>query len=224
MHKSCLVMGAAALAAAFSAGAASAEEGRFALGAGVGTAGLEGQAAVRLSDRMALRASGNVLDLDRSQSYDGVDYDAQLDASTLAGFVDVRPFANAFTLSGGAYLGSREASLAATPTSPVEIGDMTFTPAEIGSLVGGVDLGDVAPYLGAGFDNTFTRGGRLGFRLSAGVALGSDPDVSLDSVGGTLSGDPTLQNELAKEEANVSDDARILKYYPVVSAGLFVTF
>jgi hypothetical protein len=201
-----------------------AQEGRFAAGVGVGTTGFEAQVAMGLSDRLSLRASGNFLNLDRSEEFDGVDYDAGLDANTLAGFVDLRPFANAFTLTGGAYFGSREASLTGTPTQNVDIGDMTFTPAQVGSLVGDIDLGDFAPFVGLGFDNTFTGRSPLGFRLNLGVAFGDDPDVALNSVGGVLSADPTLQAELRKEEANISDDADVLKYYPVISAGLTLRF
>ncbi|MGD2131395.1 MAG: hypothetical protein PVI23_01295 [Maricaulaceae bacterium] len=211
----CLVTAAAAV---FFTPAASAQD--FAAGIGVGTAGLEAQAAFSVNDRLSLRASGNYLDVDRSENFDDVDYDAVLEASTVAGFVDLRPFANAFTLTGGAYLGSREASLTGTPTTPVEIGGTTFTPTEVGSLVGGIDLGEFAPFVGLGFDNTFTRSSPWGLRLNAGVAVGQEPDVTLQSVGGTLTGDPTLNAELAAEAENISDDADVLRYYPVVSAGV----
>jgi hypothetical protein len=219
--RSQLLAAAATLAVASQAGA---QDSRFAVGLGAGTTGLEAQAAIGLSDSLSLRGSANFLDYDYEGDFDGVNYDTTLEASTAAAFVDLRPFANALTLTGGAYLGSREVSLAATPTAAVDIGGISFDPGDVGRLEGEMDLGELAPYAGVGFDNTFTGRGRVGLRLSAGIAFGEEPEVSLSSVGGALSGDPALQQALRDEEEAISDDAELLRYYPVASAGLFVKF
>lgn len=214
----------AAATAVIAPAAASAQDSRFAVGVGVGTTGFEGQIGVGLSDRFSIRGAGNFLEFDIDREFDDIEFAAVYEGSTLAGLFDVRPFANAFTLTGGAYFGSREAAITATPTQDVEIGDQTYTPAEVGSLVGTLELGDTAPYLGFGFDNTFTGEGRLGFRLGLGVSFGEEPVVNLASVGGTLSSDPSFQAELQQEEDNISEDADLLRYYPVISTGFFIKF
>ncbi len=91
-------------------------------------------------------------------------------------------------------------------------------------LVGDMDLGDVAPYLGLGLDNTFTGRSRLGLRIGVGVLLGGEPEVTLASIGGALSSDPALQDALRAEQDMIADDSDLLRYYPVLSAGLFVKF
>lgn len=88
---------------------------RVAIGAGIGTAGAEAQAAVRVNHRLAVRGGLNILEVGRTQRFDDITYDANASATTGSAFLDVRPFANAFTLTAGGYFGSRQVALQATP-------------------------------------------------------------------------------------------------------------
>ena len=115
----------------------------------------------------------------------------------------MHPFRNSFFVSGGAYFGERGVDLDATPTRDVRIGGVTFTPAQVGRLDGRIDLEDTAPFAGIGFDNTFTRGGRLGFRFTAGAVFGDAPVVNLQASGGTFSDNPIFQERLRQEEAEI---------------------
>lgn len=216
---------AAVLAAALPAASALAQEdGRFAVGAQVGTPGVGVQAQFALSPVVVLRGSYDVLQWDRDQSYKGIDYDAKIDFKSPGAFVDVHPFRNGFLISGGAYFGDRKVDLDATPTSNVNIGGATFTPAQVGNLTGRIDLESTAPFVGFGYDNTFTRGGRIGFRMLAGAAFGDEPQVELDSRGGTLSNDPTFRARLDEEEQEIQAQADNYKVLPVIQAGLNFRF
>jgi hypothetical protein len=125
-------------------------------------------------------------------------------------------------VSAGAYFGDRNLNLDATPTGPTRIGGQIYTPAQIGSLTGKVELESTAPFLGLGFDNTFPRGGHIGFRLVAGAAFGSEPRVDLNVSGGTLSNNPTFQARVA--EADIQSDVDIYKVLPGIQAGLNYRF
>ena len=110
--------------------------------------------------------------------------------------------------------------MSAQPTSPVSIGNQSFTPAQIGRLQGEADLGDRAVSIGTGWDSTFSRVHGLGWRVAAGVAVGASPDIHMNSIGGTLSSDPTLQSQLRIEEGRIEDEAQDFRFYPVVQVGL----
>jgi hypothetical protein len=198
---------------------AMAESGKVAVGLGVGTTGLEGHVAVKIFDELALRGTATYMTYSHEGALDDISYDGELDFSAFGAFADFHPFGDGFTITAGAYFGSRSVGISAMPSAIVTIGDVTYTPAEVGKLSGSLEMGDFAPYVGIGYDSTFESEGRLGFRIAAGVAFG-DPQVDLTSTGGTLSANPAFLAELQKEEDRAQDDAGYAELYPVVSIGL----
>ncbi|CAN5395602.1 hypothetical protein BH10PSE2_BH10PSE2_12960 [soil metagenome] len=196
----------------------------LAIGVNVGTTGGGAAIEARVGPLFVLRGGIETLGVDLNRSYGGVDYTGRFDFNTVSGFLDLHPLANAFFVSGGAYVGDRSVDLDATPSAPVTIGGQSFTPAQVGTLSGQIKLKQAAPFLGLGYDNTFTGLGRWGFRATAGVAWSQDPKVSLDSTGGTLSNDPTFRARLAEEERNIQSDAEDYGLFPVLQAGLNYRF
>ena len=77
---------------------------------------------------------------------------------------------------------------------------------------------------GFGFDTTFTGSGHWGFHILAGAAVFGSGDVTLDAVGGTLSNDPVLQAELAREIQEIEDEIEDYELWPVVQVGLSYRF
>jgi hypothetical protein len=211
-------------AALLAAGAADAQTSRFAVGVQGGTPGLGGTVSFMVNDYITLRGSYDRLSLDRDDTYDGIDYSGEADFSSPGAFVDVHPFRNAFFVSGGAYFGDRTVDIASTPNEPVSIGGVTFTPEQVGTLRGSLDLASTAPFVGVGFDNTFTSGGHWGWRVLVGAAFGDEPEVDLDASGGTISDTPQFQAQLALEEADIQDDADNYDILPVVQVGLNYRF
>ena len=212
-----------ALAAfALSAGAASAQN--VAVGANVGTTGVGFEAQLKMGPVFVLRANVEQLDHDIDESYDGIDYSGAFAFDTVGGFVDMHPFGNAFLISGGAYLGDRDISLGATPTVPVEIGGTIYSPSQVGTLSGTIKLQDVAPFVGIGWDDTFTRQGPWGFRAIAGVAFSDTPEVALASTGGSLSNNATFRDRLDDEAREIEKDVEGYGLFPVVQLGLNYRF
>lgn len=217
---------AAACACALATPAFAQTDSRPAVAVGVtaGTTGVGAEAQFALGPIFVLRAAVDTLGYDLDERYDDIDYSGRFDFDTLGAFVDLHPLANGFFVSGGAYMGQRNIGLNATPTAPVNIGGQTFTPAQVGVLSGEIKLQDVAPFAGIGFDNTFTRRSRWGFRALAGVAWSDKPEVGLDSTGGTLSNDPAFRARLADERASIQSDVEDYGYYPIVQLGLNYKF
>lgn len=173
---------------------------------------------------------------------DGIDYDGELKISGASLMLDVKPFAGGFRISAGLFTGTPEFELKASGRNEYEIGDTTYD----GNLRldGGIDLGSTAPYLGIGWGGT-TNGTGFGVSFDLGVMFTGSPDVSMVAsglaceVGGNpacdptdenspgvinASADPTFQAELDKEIANIEDDAKDFKVWPVLMFGLHYRF
>lgn len=213
------LLGASAILATLSLPAAAAQE--VGVDIGIGTTGISGNVQYKAFDMLVLRGGYNYLEHEMDdEEFDDITYETEVDFSTFGAFVDLHPFQNGFLLSGGVYQGDKDVSLVATPTTSVEIGDLTFTPDQVGSLVGSLALESTAPYVGLGWDSTLYSNSVIQFHIRAGVMQSGTPEVDLFSVGGTLSDDTLFQDELAKEIQEIEDDAEDFEYYPVINLGL----
>ena len=222
---------AAALAATCAAGSAAAQtrESRFALGANVGTTGLGIEAQFKVNPKVTLRGGFDSLQFDEEVEGDDILYDGELDFSTGGAFLDFHPTGGAFFLSAGAYFGDRQVNVSGTPApgSTVEIGDDTFTAAQVGTLEGSMDFGGTAPFVGLGWNNTFTTDRRWGFKFLVGAAFGDDPDAELARVGGSPlspADQARLDAELDAEEMEIEEETDGFTVFPVVQLGLSFKF
>ncbi|MEE9348155.1 MAG: hypothetical protein V3U82_08165 [Robiginitomaculum sp.] len=198
--------------------------GDFGLGLSVGTSGVSAEVKTNMSDKLVLRGAYNYFDLDVDEVYDGIAYTGKFDMSTFGGFADFHPMGNGFLLSGGAYLGDKGLTLNSAPTGNVTIGDINYTPAQVGTLKSTVELASLAPYAGLGFDNFGMTDGAFSVNLRLGVMMTGTPEVDLQSAGGLLSGNPLLEAEIAREEANIADEIDKYKFFPVISIGTAYAF
>ncbi len=193
--------------------------------AGIGTTGIGVNASAKLLPWVAVRGGYNYLQFELDEmEYDGIEYDTEIDFSTFGGFVDIHPFRNGFTLTGGVYQGNKEVMLDATPDEPVEIGNLTFTPEQVGTLIGTVALEDTAPYLGIGWDGALYSESMINFWVRAGVMFTGSPEIALDASGGILTDDPVLQAEIQREVENLEEEVDDYEYYPVINLGVAFRF
>lgn len=210
----------AALAALALPAAAMAQSSPVAVGGNLGTPGIGVSAQVLTTDTIVLRGDLDWMKWGYDRDYDGVDYEGTFRSLTGGVFADWHPGGNAFFVSGGAYLGKRKLDLDATPAAATDIGGTVYTPAQIGRLKGTAKLSKVQPFLGLGVDNTWVGDRAWGFRALAGVAFSKKPDVNLTATGGLLANDATFLARVAQEEANIRDDAKNVRYFPVLQVGL----
>lgn len=210
----------AAVAALALPAAAMAQTSPIAVGANIGTPGVGGSVQVLATDTVVLRGEFDWLKFDRDEDYSDIEYSGKLQSTTAGIFADWHPGGGTFLVSGGAYIGTRKIDFDATPTTNVNIGGSPFTPAEVGRLDGRATMSKFQPFLGLGYDNTWVGDRAWGLRVMAGVSFSGKPDVDLTATGGTLAADPTFQQRLQDESADIREDAEKFRYYPVLQIGL----
>lgn len=203
-----------------SCGAGCADSGGLAISGKTGTLGLGGELTTGIAPNVNARAGLNTLDFDFDGEIEDIEYDIGLDFSSFSALVDWYIFDSSFRISGGIVSLNHELALDATPNENVDIGDREYTPAEIGTLSGSVEIDDVAPYIGIGWGNTLGRNKRWGFYTDLGVAFAGSLDVKLSATGAGAD----LAANLAKEEDEIQDELDAFKFYPVLSMGLFFRF
>jgi hypothetical protein len=203
------------------ASAIPAQAGDFSLGGTASTLGLGVEAGYAFNDRFGVRLGGYAFSIDDDGEESGIEYDGELDLSNLGAFVDWQPFAGAFRVSGGWFAtdNTLDAVGKPGPGGTYDIGGITFTEAEVGTLGGTGDLGSSAPFLGAGWVWGKAEGG-LAWSLDLGILFQDSPDIELTSTGGTLSDEPALQAAMEQEEAELEDDVDKYDLYPVASFGV----
>ncbi|MEM9286160.1 MAG: hypothetical protein AAGA39_09770 [Pseudomonadota bacterium] len=192
--------------------------------ASIGSNGANVNIQLQLNPFISVRGGYSYLEFELTNvEWDDIKYDVELDFSQPAAFVDLHPFMNGFTVTGGYVLGDRTLDFTSTPTQPVEIGGVFFTPEQVGELVGtGTFPGD-GMYAGIGWDTT-TRGVMpISFVVRLGVIVTDPPEIDLRSEGGLGDVDPNirafLDQQLFIEARQIEDDLEDLRYYPVLSFG-----
>lgn len=186
------------------------------------TLGLGFEGVYTLGDRWAVRGGINAYGYEFDDDVDGIAYDGDLDLANVTLGVDFRPGGGKFRLTAGIVYNDNEITAAADPNATYTIGSTTYTQAEVGVLAADVTFDQVAPYVGIGYDISFGGDWRLSFDL--GAAFQGDPEPSITSTGGLLSGAPQFQADLEAEEQNFRDDLDGFDVYPVVGIALSLTF
>jgi hypothetical protein len=184
------------------------------------TLGIGAEVSYRASHTVGLRAGGNWLRFTRDGTVDDIDYEITPKLTNATALLDLFPFGGAFHLTGGLMLNDNEGRLDAVLNQPTQIGGTTYTPQQVGSLVGTVRFDDIAPYAGLGFAGS----GAVSFLFDLGVAFSGRPRASL--IGNTnLTGidkaifDANVALEQMELQAEI-DDREYLKYHPVISIGI----
>lgn len=189
----------------------------FGVAVRAGTLGLGGEAALGFGSRVAVRAGVGYLPLEFGATLDDIDVTLEVPRMLYHAGIDL--YLNSVVRIGGGFLVKPDGiELSATPTAPQDIGGESFTPEEIGTLRGGLETADRAPYALIGFGRHVSS--RAGLTLDLGVAFLRDTRVTLDSEGGTLSDDPAFRERLDTEARNFEEDLpRYLELWPMVSLG-----
>jgi hypothetical protein len=194
-----------------------------------GTLGAGAELNVGLTEKLNLRLGYSFFDYDDKIDDTDVRYDAELKLRNPSALFDWHVFGSGFRLSFGAVGASTEVEVVGEPTGGVyEIGDETFTAAEVGSLRGKIEMGnDIAPYIGIGWGNTVDRAGRVTLLFDLGAVYTGSPKVSLTAQCGaaiTQQRCNLLQQEVQREADDLADESDSYKWWPVVSLGLAVRF
>lgn len=202
--------------------APSSVSGQLGVAARASTIGIGAEAAVELSERLVLRGGMGLTAFDVSTSFDSIAVDLEMPDSWYNLGLDLY-LNSALRVGAGILFKSDDPTATARLEGPVDVGERTFTPEEIGTLTGVLDSNDRAPYLLIGFGKHTAQG--LGLTLDVGAAFTGDPDVTLDAEGGTFSDEAELQSSLDQEAQDFEDDMKTyLRIWPILSLGVRLGF
>ncbi len=190
---------------------------------GVSSLGLQLGVAQSLTDQLSIKLAYSGASYDADGETDGVDYEYDLDLSSVSLLLDWHVFDNGFRVTAGALANGNEISAESKISgATIEVGDTVFTADQVGRLEGDIEFDSLAPYLGIGWGRALGEGFSVMFDL--GVAFQGEPEVDLRSVGGTFSNNPILIAEVEREEQELQDDAEDFDLYPVISLGFSYRF
>ncbi len=191
------------------------------LGVKAGTLGLGAEAIWRPLPWFDLRGGINRFDYDEQGSQSGINYDATLELSSLYATANFRVAMTPLRFTAGLFANNNELKLISLDAPSFDIGDTTYTAAEVGTLRSRTSFDSTSPYAGIGFD--FGLFGKVGLNLDVGVLLQGDPRVSL-TADGLLAEDPSFMDSLEIERSELEEDLDKFKAYPVISLALNFKF
>jgi hypothetical protein len=183
-----------------------------AVGVGVkaGTLGLGAELGFTLSDRFTTRLALNKYKISGSRTIDGVNYDADLDLSSTAVFLDWSPFTNGSLHLTVGYVNSDNQLSATANAGSYDIGGNTYST----TVNTTVDIGS-GPYVGIGWGNVPATG--IGLTFELGVVKSGAPKAHVTAPGASAS-------DIATEEKNIQDELDKYDVYPVITAGISIGF
>mgnify|MGYP001034275065 CR=1 FL=1 len=194
-----------------------------AVGVGGSTLGYQVAVSQSVSENVNLKLTYQTASQSFDGETDGVNYDYDFDFESAGILIDWHVFGGGFRLTTGGLINDNEIHAQSDVSGlTLEVGDTVFTSAEVGRLEGDISFDSFAPYLGLGWGRSIADG--FSFVFDLGVVFQGEPTVSLESVGGSLSSNPLLLDEVEREEQELQEDANDFDVYPVISLGLFYNF
>ncbi len=133
-------------------------------------------------DQVQLRGTIAGLSTDKKDTdidISGVDYDADLDLSSLQLGVDWYPFANSVFFSGGLLSSDLELNGTSRNNKAYNVGGVNVLPSDNVSLNLDVDQSSVSPYISVGWGNRIRDNAGFAFHAELGLASSSGADVTL---------------------------------------------
>lgn len=194
----------------------------FSVGVTGGTLGVGPEVGYRVSPMIGIRANASFLDVSHDFDIDDIDYAGKAKLESYGAVIDLYPFKGGFRVSGGFRINKNRVNVTASPTGNVTVGDVSFTPAQIGTLSGHVDADEFAPLLTLGYAGGLTKG--LKFGIDAGVLFQGKPEVQNLRATGSFANNATFLAELEKERVKFNNDIDDYKFYPVVQLSVFYAF
>lgn len=178
----------------------------FSLGGRLSTNGVGLDLGFQFNPSLAGRLVVNGIGYNYSYEYDDVEYDVKVSLVSPALLLDFRPMQGRFRITGGVgYYGS-DIKLRAVPEfGSYEVGNTTYTAADVGVLRGNVEYRSVAPYLGVGWDFFGREKKGFGLMVDVGLSYIGKPDVTLTSTGIVSAADLQLEAQAIEDDALTVD-------------------
>ena len=227
-------------AATSAAPAKQSSEGRIPIGVGVkvSTLGIGGEVAIAVSHRSNVRFGFNAFSYGDTFVKDGVTYKGNLDLRSAQATYDMF-LLKEFHVSPGVlfYNGNNVSANASVPGGQsFTLSNTTYVSDAANPITGTGNLTvyKAAPMLLLGIGNLVPRGKHFSVSFEIGAAYQGPPRVALNLSGSacdstglfcrSISSDPTIQSNIAAEQAKLNKSASPYKFYPVLSFGVGYRF
>lgn len=188
-----------------------------------GALGIGVEYTYELTDRIALRGGLNGSSLGFNDERSGIAYDFNWVWDSLTVTFDFHPLKSAFRVSGGFLRNDNRLDAVSTPAGDIQVGNTTYTPAEVGTLSGRISFARTSPFVGVGWDWSRKRRRHFGMSLDLGVLDQGSPRVSLEG-SGTLLGDPAFESDIAAERADLANSLSDFDTLPYLNVGFVFRF
>lgn len=200
--------------------------GRQPLGVGVtarvGTLGIGVDVAKSFTSQLNGRLGFNFGSIGFNRSDSGIDYNSQLNLSSVQLFGDYYPInSSSFRITGGLIAQNNRFSVTGKPSGSgtYTLDGNQFSASDVGTLSGEYKYGNsIAPYVGIGIGKPPSEG--FGFNADLGVMFTGSPQVTLTASNPAFNNSTALNNQARKTE----NDLRGFSVYPVLSVGLSYGF
>ena len=216
-----LVLRATTLALFLTLAGTAAADNDFGVGVKAGTLGIGVEGTWRPLPYIDLRVGLNNYDYDDDGSQAGINYDATLNLDTVYATANFRFPLSPFRFTTGLYSNGNELNMVSTDSPAFDIGDQSYTLAEVGTLTSTTSFGSTAPYVGIGYD--FSLFGKVGMNLDLGILWQGEPEVAL-AADGLLANDPGFLSDLEAERLQLEDEVSDYKAWPVATLGFVFNF
>lgn len=197
------------------------------VGLGVGTLGPGISATVGINKKTNARFGINRFSQTLDLEIDEIEYEGEIELSSLTAIIDWHPWAGNFHLSGGVISNSNSATGTANAfDQEVTFGDTVVNLSELGKVKADVDFEPIVGYLGLGWGNAIRNTG-FSFFADAGVMFQGDPRIDI-SVEDLDENSPISQEDIDIEIEKLKDDVSDTEYpvhiYPVLTLGFAYSF
>ncbi|MEI6166862.1 MAG: hypothetical protein WCS52_06685 [bacterium] len=186
-----------------------------------GTLGAGLEATVGVNDYLGFRFGVNMMSAGPSIERDEGTINTDLDWLSYGPLVDLHVFGGGFRVTGGALINKNKFNLKANLNDSVTLDGQAY---DLSALSGQVTFSEWAPYLGFGYGNAVGADGRWHFACDFGVMFQGEPKVEASATASDPALQPYVNQALAKEVADIQDDASAFQFYPVISVGVSYRF
>lgn len=204
----------------------------------VGSHGIALEYYLMMSKRVSARFALTDMPVTYTRKEDDADITLKYDRTNIGMLFDFRPMAGSFYLSTGLYVGDHNINLKAKvkddASEAYDIGDKSYHGRNLG-LKSQVSFAKAQPYLGLGWGTLPTKSG-FSVNFDIGVLYLGKTSIDVNATGQAQQvGDPNnpwvdvtsdalFQAELEKERRDLEDDAKKLRFAPVIQLGMGYKF
>jgi hypothetical protein len=192
----------------------------------IGTLGIGVDLSKSVTPQVSGRLGFNFGNLSTNRTDSGINYDSQLNLSSVQLVGDYYPFmSSGFRFTGGLVAQSNKFSVTSKPSSTgsYTINNTQYQASDVGTLTGEYKYSNsIAPYVGIGIGKSTNDG--FGFNADLGVMFAGSPNVTLNASNPNFNNNPITRNQIDNQVRQTENDLKGFNFYPVLSVGLSYGF